>query len=377
VRDEQSAVPDSLRVAAAISWRFLVLVGALVVVLWLLDFFLVLVIPLLIAVLLAALTLPLVELGVRYRLPRALAVGLTLLLVVGIVMGLFTLVGTQLASGFADLSSQASDGFLAMQSWLANGPLDLSNQQISTFLEQARGQISANSEEIAARALTITATAGEVVTGAFLVFFSLIFLLLEGNKIWGWLVQLLPQTVHSPVDRAARDGWVTLTAYVRASILVASADAVGIGVGAALLGVPLAIPLAVLVFLGAFVPIVGALVSGGVAVLVALFALGPVTALAMLGVVILVQQLEAHVLQPLLLGRAVSVHPLAVVLAIGAGLLVAGIVGALFSVPLVAFLNTVVHSLRGRKDTSVSELERLQVRVDLRRHADRVRRRRS
>ncbi len=377
MRDEQSAVPDSLRVAAAISWRFLVLVGALVVVLWLLDFFLVLVIPLLIAVLLAALTLPLVELGVRYRLPRALAVGLTLLLVVGIVMGLFTLVGTQLASGFADLSSQASDGFLAMQSWLANGPLDLSNQQISTFLEQARGQISANSEEIAARALTITATAGEVVTGAFLVFFSLIFLLLEGNKIWGWLVQLLPQTVHSPVDRAARDGWVTLTAYVRASILVASADAVGIGVGAALLGVPLAIPLAVLVFLGAFVPIVGALVSGGVAVLVALFALGPVTALAMLGVVILVQQLEAHVLQPLLLGRAVSVHPLAVVLAIGAGLLVAGIVGALFSVPLVAFLNTVVHSLRGRKDTSVSELERLQVRVDLRRHADRVRRRRS
>ena len=376
MHDEQSAVPDSLRVAATISWRFLVLVGALVVVLWLLDFFLVLVIPLLIAVLLAALTLPLVELAVRYRLPRGVAVALTLLLVIGILMGLFTLVGTQLASGFAGLSSQATAGFLAMQSWLANGPLDLSNRQIDTFLEQARGQISANSEEIAARAVIITATAGEIVTGAFLVFFSLIFLLLEGNKIWGWLVRLFPQTVQSPVDRAGRDGWGTLTSYVRASILVASADAIGIGVGAALLGVPLAIPLAVLVFLGAFVPIVGALVSGGVAVLVALVALGPVKALAMLGVVILVQQLEAHVLQPLLLGRAVSVHPLAVVLAIGAGLLIAGIVGALFSVPLVAFLNTVVHSLRGRQDTWVTELERLQVRVDLRRHADRVRRRR-
>ena len=201
----------------------------------------------------------------------------------------------------------------------------------------------------------------------------MIFLLLEGDRIWRWLVHLLPAPTHDRVDTAGRAGWQTLTSYVRATVVVATADAVGIGVGAALLGVPLAIPLAVLVFLGAFVPIVGAFLSGGVAVLVALVALGPVQALIMLGIVIAVQQLEAHVLQPFLLGRAVSVHPLAVVLAIGAGLLVAGIVGALFSVPLVAFLNTAIHSLRGRDDPMVAMLQRPEFKVDLRRRTPKQR----
>lgn len=360
------AVPTSLAVAAQIAWRVVAVVAALYVLVRLVQFFHVLVIPLLVAVLLTALVVPLTDVLARW-VPRGVGVAVTLLALIGVVTGLFTLVGTQLASGMAGLWTQAADGFSTIQTWLADGPLDLSSAQIDAYVEQATDQLSANSEQIASQALSATATAGEVVTGTFLVLFSMIFLLLEGDRIWRWLVHLLPRVTHEHVDAAGRAGWRTLTSYVRATVVVATIDAVGIGVGAALLGVPLAIPLAVLVFLGAFVPIVGAFVSGGVAVLVALVALGPVKALIMLAIVIGVQQLESHVLQPLLLGRAVSVHPLAVVLAIGAGLLVAGIVGALFSVPLVAFLNTAVHVLHGRTDPMVAELRRPDFKVDLRR----------
>lgn len=366
-----TSVPTSLAVSAQVAWRVLVVVAALAALLWLIGFFRVLVIPLLVAVLLTALVMPLTDLLVRW-IPRGLAVLVTLLTLVAAVVGLFTLVGTQLASGMAGLGQKATDGFFEVQSWLADGPLKLSSQQVDAYLAQARDQLSANSQEIVSRALTITATAGEILTGMFLVLFAMIFLLLDGERIWRWLVHLLPTPTHVPVDTAGRAGWRTLTSYVRATVVVASADAIGIGIGAALLGVPLAIPLGVLVFLGAFVPIVGAFLSGGIAVLVALVAVGPVQALIMLGVVIAVQQLEAHVLQPFLLGRAVSVHPLAVILAIGAGLLVASVVGALFSVPLVAFLNTAIHSLRGRDDPMVAVLPRPEFKVDLRRRPPRA-----
>jgi predicted PurR-regulated permease PerM len=189
-----------------------------------------------------------------------------------------------------------------------------------------------------------------VLAGVFIALFSTYFFLAQGRAIWVWLVRLLPRAAHHRLDVAAQRGWVTLTSFVRATVVVALTDAVGISLGAAVLGVPLVVPLGVLVFLGAFVPVVGALVSGSVAVLIALVAVGPVKALLMLAVVIGVQQLESHVLQPFLLGRAVSVHPLAVILGIAAGALVAGILGALFAVPLIAMGNTMVLSLAGRGD---------------------------
>ena len=167
----------------------------------------------------------------------------------------------------------------------------------------------------------------------------------DGRQIWSWVVRLFPKDTRARADGAGLRAWHTLISYVRATLAVAFVDAVGIGVGAAVLGVPLALPLGVLVFLGSFVPIVGATVTGLVAVLVALVAKGPVTALLLLGVVLLVQQVEGHVLQPLLLGRAVKVHPLAVVLAIATGVLLAGIVGALVAVPIVAVANTVASYL--------------------------------
>ncbi|PID53681.1 MAG: hypothetical protein CSB46_06700 [Micrococcales bacterium] len=195
--------------------------------------------------------------------------------------------------------------------------------------------------------MAVTGTATSAVTGVLLTLFTLVFLLYDGRGIWAWVVSLLPKQAQSRVDLAGRDGWATLTSYVRATVVVAAADAAGVGIGAVVLQLPLAAPIAMLVFLGAFVPIVGAALSGAVAVLIALVTQGVTAAVVMLAIVLAVQQVEGHVLQPLLMGRAVSVHPLGVVLAVAGGLVVAGIIGAVFAVPVVAVLKTVVVSIRG------------------------------
>jgi predicted PurR-regulated permease PerM len=162
-------------------------------------------------------------------------------------------------------------------------------------------------------------------------------------------VSLLPTAGREPLGSAGEQSWHTLVAYVRATVLVAFIDALGIGIGLVILRIDLAFPLAALVFLGAFIPIVGATLSGTVAVLVALVTNGPVSALLVIAVVIGVQQLEGHVLQPVIMGRAVAIHPLAVIVAIATGVVLAGIIGALVAVPIVAVLNTAVRHLAARR----------------------------
>jgi putative heme transporter len=344
-RTGTETVPWAMGVATAWSWRLLVVGAAVYLLLKLMAMYLVLVVPVFIAVLLVALVKPLADLLQR-AVPRGVGSLVTVLLVLAVVVGLFTIVGTQVASGFRDLQVQAAAGLAEVQRALAGPPLHLTTTQVARYLAEARQSVSGNREQLVTGALAATSTAGHVVTGLFLTLFTTYFFLAQGASIWAWLVRLLPRPARRPLDEAARRGWVTLTAFVRATIVVALTDAIGVGLGAAVLGVPLALPLGVLVFLGAFVPVVGALVSGSVAVLIALVAVGPVKALVMLGVVVAVQQLESHVLQPFLLGRAVEVHPLAVILGIGAGVLVAGIVGALFAVPLVAVAHVVSVYLR-------------------------------
>lgn len=190
-------------------------------------------------------------------------------------------------------------------------------------------------------------TVGHVAAGTLIALFCTLFFLIDGRGIWAWLVGLMPRGSRERVHQAGRRGWVTLGAYTRTQILVAGVDAVGIGVGAAILQLPLVVPLAVLVFFGSFIPFVGAIVTGSIAVLVALVTQGWVSALVMLAIVLIVQQLEGHVLQPFLMGHAVSLHPVAVLLVVTTGSLVAGIIGALFAVPLAALVNTVVLYLHG------------------------------
>ena len=193
-------------------------------------------------------------------------------------------------------------------------------------------------------------------TAALLMFFTLIFFLYGGRSIWAYVTTIFPAHVRDRVRAAGSAGYGSLVGYVRATFLVALVDAGGVGTGLAIMAVPLALPLASLVFLGAFIPLVGAVVSGFLAVVVALLAKGWVYALITLGVLIGVNQLEAHILQPLVMGRAVSIHPLAVVVAISTGGVLAGVVGALLAVPTVAFFNNAFQVLLA-KDPSAAAKE--------------------
>uniref|UniRef100_UPI0015F11901 AI-2E family transporter n=1 Tax=Pseudonocardia pini TaxID=2758030 RepID=UPI0015F11901 len=266
---------------------------------------------------------------------------------------ILTFVVITFVRGVPALGAQLSTSVDSIVEWLATGPLRIGQEQLAGIQQEVLDTLSANQAAITAGALTTAATIGEVLTEILLVVFTLIFFLHGGAGIWRFLLNAAPGHVRTRVDVAGRRGVAALVSYVRATAVVAVVDAVAIGIGLAILGVPLAFPLAALVFLGAFIPIIGAVVAGGVAVLVALVAQGPISALIVLAIIIGIMQLESHVLQPLLLGRAVKLHPLAVILAIATGLLVGGIAGALLAVPLLAVLNSGIRSLRSEADEHV------------------------
>ena len=356
-REIDQDIPYGVRIAASWSWRLgliILMAGALV---WLLSRVSFLLIPVMVAALLAGLLTPVKNWLRKNRMPNGLAVAITVLGFIGLVGGALALVGRQLVSGFAELWSEALTGIQKIQVWLADGPLHLTAAQIDQYLKEGTEALQNNSSSILSGALSFGSTAGHFAAGMILALFILIFFLLEGERIWSFLVRLLPRKARTAADGAGRVGWSSMVSYVRVQMLVAFVDAVGIGVGAAILGVPLALPLAVLVFLGSFIPIVGALVTGAVAVLLALVANGWVNALIMLGVVLLVQQLESHILQPLIMGKAVKLHPVAVILAVAAGSYLAGIPGALFSVPILAVANSSIRYIAGRTWEHESALE--------------------
>lgn len=355
--DVTPLVPQGLRVSAALSWRFLVIIGALYVVIWLMGYFGHVVIPLAIALLLAALMAPGVAKLVEYRVPRGLAAAIVLVGGIAGVGGVLTFVITEFTNGLPDLQRQVNDSLETIKRWLVNGPLHLRQDQIQGYLDTVIDTIKANQSEITSGAITTAATIGEVLTGLLLTVFVLIFFLYDGDGIWRFTVRAVPAAVRDRVDVAGRRGFSSLVSYVRATAAVAIFDAVGIGIGLWIVGVPLFVPLAALVFLTAFIPIIGALIAGTVAVLVALVANGFVPALVVLAIVIGVMQIESHVLQPWLLGRAVRLHPLAVVLAIAVGLIAAGIAGALLSVPLLAVLNAGIRSLVSEEESEPEDVD--------------------
>lgn len=341
-------VPLGMRVAAAWSWRVVVLLAAAAAVLWLIVQVRIIVIPVLIAVLLTALLAPVVHFFERQQLPRWMGVVSALLLLFAAVGGLLALIVTQLRKGLGDVVERTTAAWAELLHWVEQ-TFGLQATQIDNLITQTIHTIEKHQSEIWSGALGVATTASQVVTGSLLTLFSLIFLLIDGRRIWLWVLGFLPRSVHAPLDAAGRAGWVSVGQYVRVQVFVAFVDAVGIGIGAALLGVPLPIPIAILVFLGSFIPFLGAITTGALAVFIALAYNGPVNALIMLGVVILVNQIEGHVLQPLVMGSAVRVHPLGVVLAVSTGALLAGVPGALFAVPLAASANSIVNVLAHRQ----------------------------
>jgi predicted PurR-regulated permease PerM len=345
----ETGVPNGLRTAAAWSWRLIAVLAGFYVLLYAAAYVAVVVVPVIVALLLAALLQPGAANLVRRGWPRALAAFTMLLVGLGVVAGIITLVIERFSAGFSDLATQVSVGIGQVQAFVVR-TFPITKGQLEDAVGQFQQKLVDNQDSIASGALTTAATVGEVITGFFLALFTLFFFLKDGRSIWLWIVGLFPGDSRAYIDEAARRAWRTLISYVRATAAVALIDAIGIGTGLAVLGVPLVIPLAALVFLGAFIPILGSFQAGSVAVLVALVSVGPIKALIALAVVILVMQVEGHILQPLLLGRAVRVHPLAVVLSIAAGLLIAGIFGALIAVPAVACANVAGTYLSRRHD---------------------------
>lgn len=344
-------VSPPVRLAAAWSWRGLVILAGIGVLFWLLAKVTIVLLPALIALLIVALLSPLNSLLVRLGWPKGLAAATVFIGFIVVVVGLIVLVGQQIISGFSELWSQVVAGFRSISDWLASNPYGLDSQQISKTIDDAVNQavdyVQTHSSDLVGGAAGAVSSFGTFLTGLLLCLFTAFFFLLDGRNIFSWSLRLLPVPARARTEGALLRGWQTLVQYVRVQVIVAAVDAVGIGIGAFFLQIPLVIPLTIAVFLGSFVPIVGAVLTGIIAVLVALVSQGPISALIMLGVVLLVQQVESNVLQPFIMGKAVSIHPLAVVLSVAAASFLFGIPGALFAVPLIAMLNTICRYLAG------------------------------
>jgi predicted PurR-regulated permease PerM len=351
------AVHPLVRKGAAWSWRLLVILAAVLAVLWMVKHLQLIVVPVALALMIAALLMPAVDFLDRRGAPRSGAVALVLLSGIALVGGILTFVVSQFITGLPGLVEQVTQSIDTTRRWLVEGPAHLSKAQIDNAGTAATEALRNNQAKLTSGALSTATTITEIVTGAFVVLFTLIFFLHGGRNIWQFVTKVFPSNVRDRVREAGRAGFHSLIGYVRATFLVALVDAVGIGTGLAIMGVPLALPLASLVFLGAFIPLVGAVITGFLAVVVALIAKGLVYALITLGLIIAVQQLEAHVLQPLVMGRAVSIHPLAIVLAISTGGVLSGIVGALLAVPTLAFLNSAIRVLLARDPEAEQETQ--------------------
>ncbi|SYZ34203.1 AI-2E family transporter [Propionibacterium australiense] len=345
----ESFVPRPLRVFAAWSWRILVVVAFGALLWWLGSRLSEVVIPLAVALLLTAALHPLNARLVRHHWPKWLASLSCLLLIVVIVLGLLSLVGAQIATQWSQLVDQTIAGARGFVTWLNSSPLHINADQIDSLISQTIEWVQNSRETIASAAATAGSSIGKFFAGAAMALFATFFFLKDGQRFVDAGTGLMPRTSRLTVMPAVVSGWASLSSYVRAAIAVAAVDGIGAGIGAAILGSNLWLAITALTFVCAFVPIIGAIASGVVAVAVTLVTLGFWKAVIMLAIFVAVMQLESHLLQPLLLGRAVSIHPLAVLVGIAVGLSVAGIVGGVFAIPIVAFVTGVLRASRSRE----------------------------
>jgi putative heme transporter len=344
----RSEVPPALARLAAWSWRLLVVVLAAGLVLYLLILLRVVVLPVIVALFLATLLVPMVRWlearGWRH-LPAVLTVFLgALLALAAIIAGFVPLIGNELPA----LRERAGQGIQEIEDFIASRPFGLDEQDLNRFIEQARQQLSENSSGITRSAVRGATLVGEVITGLILTLFLTFFFVKDSERFTRWILDFIGDPRAGHVRELGRRSATAVSSYLRGQATVGLIDGVFIGIGLAIVGVPLVVPLAVLTFIAAFLPLVGAFAAGAVAALVALVTEGLTAALIVVGITVLVQQVEGHVLAPLLLGRAVALHPVVIILALAAGAILGGIIGAFLAVPIAAVVTAVGTYLRGR-----------------------------
>ena len=348
-RTDSTLTPQPLRAIAALSWRLLVIGAAVVALALLLARLRLLILPIFAALLLAALLVPAVHALRRRSWPRGFAAVTVAAGGLASLGALVAAIAVPIAAEFDAVDGGVRGGVERVGDWLAAGPFGLSQPQVDQAIERGFDQLRSHGGELAGGVLAGTTLALELLVGTLLTLFLLFFFLKDGDRLWAWTVRLFPATARGDVDEIGRRGFTVLAGYLRGVAAVALVDAVLIGAALAALGVPFVIPLALLTFVGGFFPIVGANLAGFAAAMVALVSNGLVDALIVAAVVVVVQQLEGHLLQPMIVGRSVKLHPVAILLALTAGGVLWGIAGAFLAVPLAAVAASAGSYLRSER----------------------------
>ena len=345
-RAEQSRVPGWLQTGAAWSWRLLLLAAVLYLIARAVSVLSIVVVPCTGALLLTALLQPLTNRLRRAGLPSLAATWCTLLIAALVLGGLVMLVTNRVSADYPTLVEETRRTTTQVESWLSGPPFHVKSSNVQKFLNDIPSYLSKHKALVEGTVVTGGKIASEFFGGLVLMLFVIFFLIKDGERIWKWLLGAMRAETAQRMDRAGRAAWVVLVYYMRGTVAVAAIHAVVIGLVLWIMGVPLALPLAVLVFLAAFVPLVGLLAAGALAILVTLATKGWVAALILLGILVIEDQLEAHLLQPQVVGRVIRLHPLAVILSLAVGGVLAGIAGAVVAVPIVAVITRAVPELR-------------------------------
>ncbi|MEU0784153.1 AI-2E family transporter [Streptomyces sp. NPDC006173] len=340
-----ASVGHGLRVAAAYAWRLLVVGVVAYAVFSLLGRLQLVAVALFLALVITAVLRPLADLLARHM-PRTPAVVLSIGGSVLLVLGLLSLVGGLVAGESGRLGNEFAGGLGRIERWLEGSPFHVSHAVLSNLQDKIAHLVSENRSVLISSALSGVGRAVEVVTGLVLALFCSLFFIRSGDRFWRWFKDLIPQSARGPWDRAGRAAWRTFAGYTRGIIIVAATNAVLVGIALYALGVPLALPLTLLEFFAAFIPLVGSPVALGVATVVALATRGPVVAIVVLCLIVVIGQLEGHVLHPLVLSWAVRLHPVIVAVSVIGGSILAGVIGAVVAVPMVSVAWSVISELR-------------------------------
>ncbi|MFJ5268458.1 AI-2E family transporter [Streptomyces sp. NPDC088358] len=347
--DRDSVTPrvnSGLRVTAAYAWRLLVLGAAAYACFKILGRLQLVAVALFLALVVTSVLRPAANLLARW-VPRGVAAAVSLVGSLVVVLGLLALVGSLVAGESDRLSQEFAGGVGRIERWLEGSPFHVDHTALANFQDKVTSYLSQHRSALLSSALSGAGRLLEVLTAAVLALFCSLFFILSGERFWHWFQALLPESARESWDRAGRAAWRTFAGYTRGIIIVAATNAVLVGVALSLLGVPLAMPLTLLEFFAAFVPLVGSPVALGVATVVALASRGPVVAVVVLALIVVIGQLEGHVLHPLVLSWAVRLHPVVVALSVIAGGVLAGVIGAVVAVPMVSVAWSVFGALRG------------------------------